>query len=106
MTDKSLNPAATIIPADFWINRPIGWTTDGFPLYPTFAAPAAEEAPLEEVIIEEPSIGAPPEDYVAFGEFVELPSAEVGFERVRGERSTQGMRVVGAEWFDNEDLAT
>ena len=40
------------------------------------------------------------------GEFVELPSTEVGFERVRGERSTQGMRVVGPEWFDNEDLET
>ena len=40
------------------------------------------------------------------GQFVELPSTEVGFERVRGERSCQGMRVVGVQWFDDEDLAT
>lgn len=44
MTHKSTplhSAAPTVIPADFWINRPVGYTTDGFPLYPSFAkAPA------------------------------------------------------------------
>ena len=40
------------------------------------------------------------------GEFVELPSTELGCDPVRGERSCQGMRVVGPEWFDDEEVAT
>lgn len=50
MTHKSnpLNSAATVIPADFWINRPVGYTTDGFPLYPSFAP----VAPTKEQVIE------------------------------------------------------
>ena len=57
MTHKSTplhSAAPTIIPADFWINRPVGYTIEGLPLYPSFgsAAPTKEQviADLEDAL--------------------------------------------------------
>lgn len=44
-----------------------------------------------------------PYPHTEFGEYVELPSTEVGNDPVRGERYTQGMRVVGEEWFAEQE---
>jgi len=45
MSNKTLHPATTVIPADFWVNRPVAYTADGFPIYPSFApvAPTKEQ---------------------------------------------------------------
>ncbi len=149
MTNKSTNPAATEttligrLIAESINSEPIGYTTDGFPLYPSVnptEEPAPVEAPAEEVtlvarlisqrveldgdmdlaeadrlirqandvafLLEELYDGINKHIGCTLGQFVELPSTEVGFQPQRGERSCQGMRVVGPEWFENEDLAT
>ena len=53
MSNKTLHPAATVIPHGFFINRPVGYTDDGLRLYPSFApVPLTKEQAIARVQVE------------------------------------------------------